>query len=83
MLCLSVYIYGALLAYGTVFANSVAAMFPLPTPHADASYVLYLGLFAILVIPLSCLELTEQIAVRSSRVWVDERGGERWEKGSG
>ena len=64
MLCLSVYIYGALLAYGTVFANSVAAMFPLPAPHTDASYPLYLGLFAVLVIPLSCLELTEQISVQ-------------------
>ncbi|KAM3574400.1 hypothetical protein VYU27_003693 [Nannochloropsis oceanica] len=64
MLCLSVYIYGALLAYGTVFANSVAAMFPLPAPHAEVSYVLYLGLFAVLVIPLSCLELTEQISVQ-------------------
>lgn len=64
MLCLSVYIYGALLAYGTVFANSVATMFPLPAPHAEVSYVLYLGLFAVLVIPLSCLELTEQISVQ-------------------
>lgn len=64
MICLSIYIYGALLAYGTVFANSVAAMFPLPAPHADATYGVYLGLFAVLVIPLSCLELTEQISVQ-------------------
>ena len=62
MIFLSVYIYGALLAYSTVFANSTAAMFPLPS-HVD-SYAVYLCLFAVLVLPLSCLELTEQVSVQ-------------------
>ena len=62
MLCLSIYIYGALLAYATVFSNAVAAMFPLP--EGVDSYAIYLALFAALVIPLSCLELTEMVSIQ-------------------
>jgi amino acid permease len=60
--CLCVYIYGALWAYGSVFASACAAT--LPVPHLHDSYPLYLALFALLVWPLSCLELTEQARLR-------------------
>lgn len=59
MLCLSIYIYGALLAYTSVFAKSCASTFPIP--GVGDSYAVYLALFALLVVPLSCLELTEQV----------------------
>lgn len=62
MLCLSVYIYGALLAYTSVFAKSCASTFPLP--GVGDSYAVYLAVFALLVVPLSCLELTEQVAIQ-------------------
>ncbi len=62
MICLSVYIYGALLAYSSVFSKSCASTFPIPGV-AD-SYAMYLALFALLVVPLSCLELTEQVSLQ-------------------
>lgn len=62
MLCLSIYIYGALLAYTSVFAKSCASTFPIP--GVNDSYAVYLALFALIVVPLSCLELTEQVAIQ-------------------
>lgn len=59
-LTLAVYLYGSLWAYGTVFANSLTANFPL----GDYSYYIYLVFFAFIVIPTSCLELAEQVTLQ-------------------
>jgi amino acid permease len=59
-LIVAVYLYGSLWAYGTVFANSLTANFPL----GEYSYYIYLVLFACCVIPTSCLELTEQVTLQ-------------------
>jgi hypothetical protein len=45
-----------------VFSKSCASTFPLPGV-AD-SYAVYLAIFALLVVPLSCMELTEQVAIQ-------------------
>jgi amino acid permease len=74
-LCLCLYMWGGLWSYASVFAQSMASHLPLYFPHvgwftcdvyADASrnctltYLVYIGLFAIIVVPLTCLDLTEQ-----------------------
>eukprot|EP00602_Paraphysomonas_sp_CaronLab_P013815 CAMPEP_0185041578 /NCGR_PEP_ID=MMETSP1103-20130426/41073_1 /TAXON_ID=36769 /ORGANISM="Paraphysomonas bandaiensis, Strain Caron Lab Isolate" /LENGTH=417 /DNA_ID=CAMNT_0027581379 /DNA_START=297 /DNA_END=1550 /DNA_ORIENTATION=- len=57
---LAVYLYGTLWAYGTVFANSLTASFDI----GEWSYYIYLLFYAAIVIPTSCLELTEQITLQ-------------------
>mmetsp|Transcript_17329 Transcript_17329/g.29304 ORF Transcript_17329/g.29304 Transcript_17329/m.29304 type:complete len:427 (+) Transcript_17329:273-1553(+) len=58
-LVIAVYMYGTLWAYCTVFAKAFAAVF-------GASYELFLAIFACVVVPLSCMELSEQIYVQVS-----------------
>lgn len=59
-LTVSVYLYGSLWAYATVFANSLTANYPL----GEFSYYFYLFVFALIVIPTSCYELSEQITLQ-------------------
>ena len=58
-LCL--YMFGTLWAYGTVFANALASNVPIPFVN---SYLLYLSLFGCIVVPISCMELEEQILIQ-------------------
>ena len=77
---LSGYMYGALWAYGTVFASSFAANVPVAFAnggHACAimehgrvntaclgSFYTWLGVFALFSVPLACMELTEQVVMQ-------------------
>jgi amino acid permease len=58
---LSVYMYGALWAYCTVFANALATTAPI---LGDESYYFYLVVYAFVVVPMSCLELSEQVTIQ-------------------
>lgn len=58
--CITVYLYCTLVAYSTVFANSFASHFNI----GESSYFFYLSLFGCIVIPLSCMELSEQISIQ-------------------
>jgi len=59
------YIYGALWAYTSVFANSMSQALPLlPGLSNDTNYGIYTVIFAIVVIPMSCLEMDEQVGVQ-------------------
>jgi len=57
---ISVYMYGTLWAYITVFAKAFAIVFNFST----YSYELYLVLFAFIVVPLSLMELSEQVYIQ-------------------
>mmetsp|Transcript_7731 Transcript_7731/g.13037 ORF Transcript_7731/g.13037 Transcript_7731/m.13037 type:complete len:534 (+) Transcript_7731:30-1631(+) len=59
----SFYNYGCLWLYTAVFSHALTLHFPI-LESAYHSYVLYTGLFALLVVPLSCLDLTEQVFVQ-------------------
>ncbi|KAL0486267.1 11 TM domain-containing transmembrane protein [Acrasis kona] len=72
-LCVCLYLYGALWSYGSVFAESMALFIPLPIKgwytcdvaldHSSTCnnlYMIYIGIFALMVVPLTCLNLTEQ-----------------------
>ena len=77
---LSGYMYGALWAYGTVFASSFAANVPVAFFNGGqpcaiqehgavnagclGTFYTWLGAFALLAVPLACMELTEQISVQ-------------------
>jgi len=68
------YCYCTLWAYTSVFSSALAQMWPLPswrnllgdtdTDQDVDSYLWYSILFATMVVPLSCLELNEQITVQ-------------------
>lgn len=61
-----VYMYGALWAYAAVFANALAAHVPLAFLGGSehASYLGYLALFAVLTVPLTCMEMKDQVSVQ-------------------
>lgn len=66
---ISVYMYGTLWAYATVFADSLAMRLPLTSVNSSitpssASYGIYLLLFAMIVVPSSMIELSEQVFVQ-------------------
>lgn len=67
---ISLYMYGTLWAYSTVFADSLAMRLPLFTEQGDAitpgsaSYMIYLLVFASIVVPSSMIELSEQVFVQ-------------------
>lgn len=61
---ISIYMYGTLWAYCTVFASAFAAQIPLGSHENDVSYFVYLIVFAAVVVPLSLMELSEQIYVQ-------------------
>mmetsp|Transcript_23387 Transcript_23387/g.32768 ORF Transcript_23387/g.32768 Transcript_23387/m.32768 type:complete len:582 (-) Transcript_23387:234-1979(-) len=55
-------IYGFLWAYSSVFGSAMAHTFPIESEFD--SYQLYVLLFAVFVVPMSFLELSEQAAVQ-------------------
>ena len=65
---IGIYMYGTLWAYCTVWANAWATLLPLTAAgnagSNSTSYVSYLALFAVLVVPASLMELSEQIGVQ-------------------
>ena len=63
MLFLSLYVYCTLWAYTSVFASAMAREFPFGWDE-DFAYFLYAIVFGVIVIPMSCLELDEQVTVQ-------------------
>lgn len=61
MITIVLYLYGTLWAYSTVFATALSSYIPFSN-----SYIWYLLLFSFFVIPISLLDLTEQILVQVS-----------------
>lgn len=61
---IGIYMYGTLWAYCTVFANAFSTQLCFGEGWEEVSYYAYLVLFALLVIPLSLMELSEQIYVQ-------------------
>jgi len=59
-LCVSLYCYGALWSFTAVFGNAVA----LVAPNSSDPYAFSVLLYAIIVIPMSFLELSEQKIVQ-------------------
>lgn len=77
MCVLSGYMYGALWAYTSVFAASFSANVPVVFMNGGATcnveeegaacngpFHLYLAIFAVIAVPLACMELKEQIFVQ-------------------
>lgn len=60
---LSVYIYFTLWAYTSVFASAMAKSLPL-WGDDNNDYVAYAVVFASVVVPLSCMELHEQVTMQ-------------------
>ena len=54
---LCIYMIGALWSYSAVFSQSMEGQ--LPISAIGNNYLAYLGLFALIVVPLTCLEMTE------------------------
>ena len=66
---ISFYLYLALWAYTSVFASALAKEIPIfdskdEQNHAEKDYVIYVLLFALIVVPLTCRELKEQIVIQ-------------------
>lgn len=74
---LSLYMYGGLLSYATVWASSFAANVPVVfidggrtcnvedgSAACGGPFHLWLAVFAVMAIPLSCLDLEEQVIVQ-------------------
>jgi hypothetical protein len=55
----SIYMYSLLWAYSSVFGNALAAHVPI-FGDQNIDYLIYLLVYAMLVVPLSCIELNEQ-----------------------
>lgn len=60
VLCL--YMCGTLCAYTNVFASAMSEAVPI-IPHHD-NYLYYVGIYSLVVVPMSCMELHEQITVQ-------------------
>lgn len=61
IICISIYTYGCLWAFTSVFGQALADIFPIFIGDADYSYLIYVCLFAAIVLPATCLEVTEQV----------------------
>lgn len=59
MLSIVLYLYGTLWAYSTVFATAVSSYIPF-----NNSYLWYLLLFSFFAVPISLMDLTEQVYVQ-------------------
>jgi amino acid permease len=57
MVMISICMYGCLWCYATVFSNAFSTHLPIN----DYSYYIYLFIFSVIVIPLTCMELREQV----------------------
>jgi amino acid permease len=62
IILISLYTYGTLWSYCAVFSKAMATTFPLG--DGVDSVTAYLFFFACIVIPLTCLEVTEQVYVQ-------------------
>lgn len=60
---LCMYIYCTLWAYTCVFASSLSKAAPITT-DPERNYTYYACIFACIVVPMSCLELEEQVIVQ-------------------
>jgi amino acid permease len=59
------YIYCTLWAYTAVFASAIAKAFPVFNGgDFDSNYFIFALIFAAMVVPMSCMELDEQVAVQ-------------------
>lgn len=59
------YIYCTLWAYTCVFASAMAAAAPVfAGGDEDANYLIFAVIFASVVVPMSCMEMHEQVAVQ-------------------
>jgi len=56
---ITLYMYGTLWAYSTVFAKSLSSHLPLSVSYED-NYTIYLVLFTVGVVPLTLVELNDQ-----------------------
>ena len=52
--------YGTLAAYISVFSNTFSFVFSF-TSNSELNFYIYLAIFACVTIPLSCLDLYEQV----------------------
>ncbi|GMI07992.1 hypothetical protein TrLO_g97 [Triparma laevis f. longispina] len=57
----SFYMYGCLWAYSSVFANAMAQTIPL---NSSDDYAIYVIIFAVVTVPLTCMELREQVNIQ-------------------
>lgn len=64
ILCIILYVYGLLWTFATVFGKSMTEAFPIFTLSDEDSYLIYVGVFALFVVPLSFIELREQVSVQ-------------------
>jgi amino acid permease len=55
-------LYGLTWSYAAIFGSGCADMLPIPGVNVD--YVLYISIFAAIVIPMSCLNLSDQVLVQ-------------------
>ena len=53
----SLYLYGALIVYATIFANTLASQIPI---YAGWDYCIYLAVFSVFAVVFSCMEMDEQ-----------------------
>lgn len=59
------YIYCTLWAYTCVFASAMAKAAPFfADGDVDTNYLIYAIIFAVMVVPMSCMELDEQVTVQ-------------------
>ena len=61
MFCVATYLYGKLWAYSTVFGNAFSAYAMIFGTSPYLNYVVYLLVFAFLVVPTSLFEFHEQV----------------------
>ena len=63
---LGLYMYGTLWAYTSVFANACSYALPLSKMFGVGvdDYLVYVAVFASVVVPLTCMELKEQVRRR-------------------
>ncbi|KAJ3426292.1 acid transporter [Anaeramoeba flamelloides] len=73
-LMLTLFMYGTVWSYAAVFGSSIVTLFPIKaitngdvcdidgnfSQNCENNYIVYLFLFALIVIPISCLDLTDQ-----------------------
>lgn len=75
-----IYMYIALWSYSSVVASSLTSLIPFPKVstgldcdiyqeylpvNCEYAYLIYMGIFALVVIPISCMELTEQVIIQA------------------
>lgn len=64
-ICVSIYIYLSSWAFTTVFASALAKELPIfGESNENLDYAIYVFQFSIIVVPLACRELKEQVTVQ-------------------